>query len=173
MAGIQFDNPDEREAFHAKESWVPVILGGIPVAIVCGGISALIYFFVSKEWLTVSILVSIAITLLSRIPHIIDNWKTDVIVTDRRLYYRHGIIDIKDHVADLTSITDVTVNPNILGRIFNYADITVQTQAGEDDFELKEIKNAYEMRRVINVNRDALERNVGVPPMGRRPRSEY
>lgn len=155
MARIVFDNPDEQERFHAKESWVPVVLGGIPVALVCGLIVFLIHQFVNKDWLPISIAAAVVITLLSRIPHIVDNWKTDVIVTDRRLYYRRGIIDIKDHVTDLSSITDVTVDPNLFGRIFKYADVTVQTQAGEDDFELKEIKDAYELRRVINQGRDA------------------
>ena len=155
MARIVFDNPDEQERFHAKESWVPVVLGGIPVALVCGLIVFLIHQFVNKDWLPISIAAAVVITLLSRIPHIVDNWKTDVVVTDRRLYYRRGIIDIKDHVTDLSSITDVTVDPNLFGRIFKYADVTVQTQAGEDDFELKEIKDAYELRRVINQGRDA------------------
>ena len=155
MSRIVFDNPDEQERFHAKESWVPVVLGGIPVALVCGLIVFLIHQFVNKDWLPISIAAAVVITLLSRVPHILDNWKTDVVVTDRRLYYRRGIIDIKDHVTDLSSITDVTVDPNIFGRIFKYADVTVQTQAGEDDFELKEIKDAYELRRVINQGRDA------------------
>ena len=155
MARIVFDNPDEQERFHAKESWVPVVLGGIPVALVCGLIVFLIHQFVNKDWLPISIAAAVVITLLSRIPHIVDNWKTDVVVTDRRLYYRRGIIDIKDHVTDLSSITDVTVDPNLFGRIFKYADVTVQTQAGEDDFELKEIKDAYELRRIINQGRDA------------------
>ena len=115
----------------------------------------LIHQFVNKDWLPISIAAAVVVTLLSRIPHIVDNWKTDVVVTDRRLYYRRGIIDIKDHVTDLSSITDVTVDPNLFGRIFKYADVTVQTQAGEDDFELKEIKDAYELRRVINQGRDA------------------
>lgn len=155
MARIVFDNPDEQERFHAKESWVPVVLGGIPVALVCGLIVFLIHQFVNKDWLPISIAAAVVVTLLSRVPHILDNWKTDVVVTDRRLYYRRGIIDIKDHVTDLSSITDVTVDPNLFGRIFKYADVTVQTQAGEDDFELKEIKDAYELRRVINQGRDA------------------
>ena len=163
MARIVFDNPDEQERFHAKESWVPVVLGGIPVALVCGLIVFLIHQFVNKDWLPISIAAAVVITLLSRIPHIVDNWKTDVIVTDRRLYYRRGIIDIKDHVTDLSSITDVTVDPNLFGRIFKYADVTVQTQAGEDDFELKEIKDAYELRRVINQGRDAGRPGVQMP----------
>lgn len=167
MAGIVFDNPSEREMFHAKESWVPVVFGGIPVALVCGLACFLVYQFVSKDWLSWSIVAAVAVTLASRIPHIIDNWRTDVIVTDRRLYYRHGIVDIKDHVTDLTSITDVTIDPSILGRMFKYANVRVQTQAGEDDFELKEIKDAYEMRRIINLGRDAQDRPAAPGP--RRP----
>lgn len=163
MARIVFDNPDEQERFHAKESWVPVVLGGIPVAIICGLIVFLIHQFVNKDWLPISIAAAVVVTLLSRIPHIVDNWKTDVVVTDRRLYYRRGIIDIKDHVTDLSSITDVTVDPNLFGRIFKYADVTVQTQAGEDDFELKEIKDAYELRRVINQGRDASRPGADAP----------
>ena len=38
LRGIQFDSPDEVEVFHAKESWVPVVLGCIPILIL--GIAA-------------------------------------------------------------------------------------------------------------------------------------
>jgi uncharacterized membrane protein YdbT with pleckstrin-like domain len=115
------------------------------------------------------VLASIVIVLISRVPHIVDNWRTDVMVSDRRLYYRHGIIDIKDHVTDLGSITDVTVDPSILGRIFNYANVRIQTKAGDDDFVLKEIADAYTMRKVINVGRDDLE-GAGAPAQpARRP----
>lgn len=166
MAGIKYDNPGERMMFHAKESWVPVILGAIPVAVVCGLISFVVVRFVDANLRSVCVLASIAITLLSRIPHCIDNWRTDVVVTDRRLYYRHGIIDVTDHVTDLGSITDVTVDPSIVGRVFNYANVRIQTKAGDDDFVLKEIANAYQMRKVINVGRDALE---SAPPPAAKP----
>jgi len=167
---IRFDNPDEREMFHAKESWVPVVLGGIPVAlccaVVCFGVG---YFTKDGVPMAIAIIASIAVTLASRVPHILDNWRTDVVVTDRRLYYRRGIFDIKDHVTDLGSITDVTVDPSIVGRIFNYANVRIQTKAGDDDFVLKEIRDAYKMRQVINVGRDQVDgagRPVGSPAGG-------
>ena len=156
MAGFRFDSPQEVERFHAKESWVPVIAGGIPVALVCAVVSVLLVQFAAVD-AVICVLASIVVVLLSRVPHIVDNWRTDVMVSDRRLYYRHGIIDIKDHVTDLGSITDVMVDPSILGRMFNYADVRIQTKAGDEDFVLKEIANAYEMRRVINTARDTLE----------------
>lgn len=164
MSRIKFDNPQERETFHAKESWVPVVLGAIPVALLCAAVTVVVTRFVDPKYLTVCVLASVLIVILSRIPHIIDNWRTDVVVTDRRLYYRHGILDVTDHVTDLGSITDVTVDPSVLGRIFNYADVRIQTKAGDDDFVLKEISNAYKMRQVINVGRDALETTTQPAP---------
>ena len=104
--------------------------------------------------------------LVSRVPHILDNWRTDVVVTDRRLYYRRGIIDVKDHMTDLGSITDVTIDPTIAGRIFGYANVRIQTKAGDDDFVLKEIKDAYKMRQVINIGRDELEEQQTPPTQG-------
>ena len=160
MSRITFDSPDEVEKFHAQESWVPVVLGGIPVLLVCVAICALLVFvFHLDQYVPWMVAGTVAVVLISRIPHIIDNWQTDVVVTDRRLYYRHGIINVRDHVCDLTTITDIAVDPNVIGRIFGYANVTIQTQAGEDDFELKEIKDAYEMRKVINQCRDELLRN--------------
>ena len=164
MPRIKFDNPNEKQLFHAKESWVPVVVGGIPVAVVCAIVSFVVVRFVEPGALLWCVLGSIAITLLSRIPHIFDNWRTDVVITDRRLYYRHGIIDVKDHVTDLGSITDVTIDPSIAGRIFNYANVRIQTKAGDDDFVLKEIADAYQMRSVINQGRDALEQTPAPAP---------
>lgn len=160
---IRFDNPSERKLFHAKESWVPVVLGAIPVALVCGLVSWAVVRFANPDLLVTCLLASILVTILSRVPHIVDNWRTDVVVTDRRLYYRHGILDVTDHVTDLGSITDVTVDPTIAGRMFNYANVRIQTKAGDDDFVLKEIKGAYKMRQVINTGRDALESSPAQP----------
>lgn len=169
MPRIKFDNPSERELFTAKESWVPVVLGGVPVALACAAISFALAYFVfpgDSSKLVICVLASILIVLASRVPHIIDNWRTDVVVTDRRLYYRRGIIDVKDHVTDLGSITDVTIDPTIAGRVFGYANVRIQTKAGDDDFVLKEIKDAYKMRQVINTGRDELEQALQPPAQG-------
>ena len=167
MARMRFDNPDERELFHAKESWAPVVFGAIPVALVCALVCAGVTLFVNPDWLVICILASVVVVALSRVPHVIDNWRTDVVVTDRRLYYRHGIIDVSDHVTDLGSITDVTVDPTVLGRLFRYANVRIQTKAGDDDCVLKEIKDAYEMRRIINQGRDSLEQGFESAPTRR------
>ena len=154
--GIQFDSPDEREVFHAKESWIPLILGAIPFILL--GIVALVVAWRVFNNMTVGLIllgVSVVAAIVTRVPQIIANLDTDVIVTDRRLYARTGIVDIKDQVCDLSTVSDTTVDPSIFGRIFNYADVRIQTYAGEQDFELRRIARAYEMRKAINRGVDA------------------
>ena len=154
--GIQFDSPNEREVFHAKESWVPLVLGAIPFILL--GILAFVIawrFFGNTTVGLILLGISVVAAIVTRVPQIIANLDTDVIVTDKRLYARTGIIDIKDQVCDLSTVSDTTVDPTIFGRIFNYADVRMQTYAGEQDFELHRISHAYDMRKAINRGVDA------------------
>ncbi|MBO7674113.1 MAG: PH domain-containing protein [Atopobiaceae bacterium] len=163
----EFDSPDEQEVFHAKESWIPVVLGALPILLVGIVACVIAWRFFDKMQIGLIILgVSVVVALVTRIPRIIANLDTDVVVTDRRLYARTGIIDIKDQVCDLSNISDVTVDPSVCGRIFDYADVRIQTYAGESDFVLRGIAHAYEMRSAISTGADSL-RTPQQPP---RPR---
>lgn len=151
LRGIQFDSPDEVEVFHAKESWVPVVLGCIPILIL--GIAAFVVAWRVFNNMQVGLIllgISVAVAIVTRVPRIVANLDTDVVVTDRRLYARTGIVDIRDQVCDLSNISDVTVDPSVFGRVFDYADVRVQTHAGEDDINLRAIAHAYDMRRAIS-----------------------
>ena len=156
LHGIQFDNPNEHEVFHAKESWVPLILGAIPFILV--GIACLLVASLAFNRTQIGLILlgaCVVAAIVTRIPRIIANLDTDVIVTDKRLYARTGIIDIKDQVCDLSSISDVTVDPSVFGRLFDYANIRIQTYAGDQDFDLRGIAHAYDMRRAISQGADA------------------
>jgi len=158
LRGIQFDSPDEVEVFHAKESWIPVILGGIPFILL--GIAALVvaWWLFKQQAIGLMLLGAfIVVAVLSRIPRILANLDTDVVITNKRLYARTGIVDIKDQVCDLSNISDVTVDPSVLGRIFDYANVRVQTFAGDQDFDLRGIAHPYEMRKAINRGSDAVK----------------
>lgn len=170
-SGIQFDNPNETELFHAKESWIPVVLGALPIILI--GIVAFVVawrFFGNWQIGLVLLGASVLIALISRIPRIIANLDTDVVVTDKRLYARTGIVDIKDKVCDLTNVSDVTVDPTIFGRMFNYADVRIQTFAGDEDFVLRGIAHAYDMRKAIHKGMDDLRATVPQSPRQRRVR---
>ncbi len=157
LRGIQFDNPNEREVFHAKESWIPLVLGAIPIILLGVVGFCVAHFAFSNTQVGLIILgVCVVAALVTRIPRAIANLDTDVIVTDKRLYARTGIVDIKDQVCDLANISDVTVDPSIFGRVFDYADIRIQTYAGESDFELRGIAHAYDMRSALSEGADTL-----------------
>lgn len=155
--GIQFDNPNEQELFHAKESWAPLILGAIPFILIGIAACAIAIVMFNKTQIGLIILAAcVVVAIVTRIPRIIANLDTDVVVTDKRLYARTGIVDIKDQVCDLSNVSDVTVDPTILGRMFDYADVRIQTFAGDEDFVLRGIAHAYDMRRAIHQGMDAL-----------------
>lgn len=171
LRGIQFDSPDEHEVFHARESWVPVFLGAIPIVLV--GIIGLVMAWRLLNNPQAGLIVcgvAIAIAIVTRIPIIIANVDTDVVITNKRLYARTGIIDIKDQVCDLSNVSDVTVDPSVMGRLFDYADVRIQTYAGESDFELKRIAHAYEMRKAISHGSDAAKNDRPQPTRQRRAR---
>lgn len=158
---IRFDNDDEEALFEARESWVPVILAVIPVALLgilaCVGVG--VFAAPAEPWMYLCVVAGVVVlALMVVIPRAIDNWRTDAVVTNRRFYYRRGILDVRDHVCDLDSITDITVDPGLVGRIFGYADVRIQTKAGDDDFVLHDIVDAYDMRKVIHTRKD--ERGV-------------
>lgn len=172
LHGIEFDSPDEREVFHAKESWIPVVLGGIPLILL--GIVALVIassFFNSLQVGLIILGICVAIALITRVPRIIANLDTDVIVTNKRLYARTGIVDIKDQVCDLSNVSDVTVDPSVFGRLFDYADVRIQTYAGESDFMLRGIAHAYDMRKAISRGADANKGDTSPHPRQQRIRS--
>ena len=173
LRGIQFDSPDERETFHAKESWVPIILGIIPFLVVGIALLVIVWRFHGNASLGFILLgASLLVAIVTRIPRIIANLDTDVVVTNKRLYARTGIVNIKDQVCDLSNVADVTVDPTIWGRLFDYADVRIQTYAGESDFLLKGIAHAYDMRSAISRGADAAHGASPRPRDGQPPRRD-
>ena len=63
----------------------------------------------------------------------------------------------------VTNVSDVTVDPSVFGRLFDYADVRIQTYAGEQDFDLRGIACAYEMRRTISMGMDAARQAPSTP----------
>jgi uncharacterized membrane protein YdbT with pleckstrin-like domain len=148
--GIQFVSEKERLVFHAKESWKPLaIKGGTMIALGIAGWAAA-RSLVGNQMLANGIAIAFALfALVLTVPGIIENLDTDVIVSDKRIYLRKGIIDIKDSICDLGTVSDVQIDPDIFGRILDYADVKVSTFSGEGDFEMKGLARAYDFRTAL------------------------
>jgi uncharacterized membrane protein YdbT with pleckstrin-like domain len=62
--------------------------------------------------------------------------RNQITLTNRRVTLREGnILSGRETTIDLSNITDITVSNSVLGAIFHYGDITIQS-AGSSDSEI-------------------------------------
>ena len=81
-------------------------------------------------WLLVASLCA-AVGALAGISAWIKRWTTEIDVTDRRVVYKRGLIRRHTVEMNMDKIESVDVDQAILGRIFNYGDVTIRgTGAG-------------------------------------------
>jgi len=55
----------------------------------------------------------------------LDMWSTEIILTDRRLLYKHGILFVKYTKIDLRQLFETVVNQSRLGAILNYGSVFI------------------------------------------------
>ena len=53
-------------------------------------------------------------------------WTTEVLVTDRRVIYARGFIQRHTVEINMDKIESVDVDQSIMGRTFNYGDVTIR-----------------------------------------------
>jgi membrane protein YdbS with pleckstrin-like domain len=80
----------------------------------------------------------------------------EIRLTTRRLTQKRGnILSSNDTTMSLENITDVSVNMSMLGRIFNYGDISVQTPgSGGAEINAVRLSNPDKLREAIFDLRD-------------------
>lgn len=168
--GIKMIRDDEYEVFSTHASIVPVLLKGIPLLLAGIAVTVITHLWQHDTNLTVIVgLVCLGIVILTRVPGCLRAIVEPIVVSNRRLYLRKGIIDIDDHIATLSNISDIQVDPTIIGRMFGYADVNIQTIAGEQDFEMKSVSKAYTLRDHILRISDEGQGGMG----GQYPNQQY
>jgi uncharacterized membrane protein YdbT with pleckstrin-like domain len=53
-------------------------------------------------------------------------WITEIAVTDRRVIYKTGFISRKTNEMHMDKVESVEVNQSVLGRMFDYGDVTIK-----------------------------------------------
>lgn len=166
--GIKMIREDEYEVFSTHASMVPTLLRGIPLLFVGVLVTVIAHLWLHDTTIT-SIVggVALAVVLVSRIPGCFHAAIEPIVVSNRRLYLRKGFIDIDDHIASLSNISDIQVDPTVLGRMFGYADVNIQTIAGEQDFEMKDVRKAYALRdHILRISDESSGQNMQYDGMG-------
>lgn len=155
--GIKMIRDDEYEVFSTHASLVPTILRGFPILLLGVLVTVIAHLWRHDTHLTMIVgAVACLILVLSRVPGCLRALVEPIVVSNRRLYLRKGFVDIDDHIATLSNISDIQVDPTILGRLFGYADVNIQTIAGEQDFEMKNVRKAYTLRdHILRISDDS------------------
>lgn len=76
-------------------------------------------------------------------------WSTEMVVTNRRVIFKAGIISRKTTEISLRKIESVGVQQSILGRILNYGDVVV-TGTGHKANYFAEISAPMEFKQAID-----------------------
>jgi uncharacterized membrane protein YdbT with pleckstrin-like domain len=77
-----------------------------------------------------------------------ERWITEIAITDRRIILKRGFIQRHVIEMNMDKIESIDVNQSILGRVFNYGDITVRgTGAGFEP--LRMIDRPLRFRRQV------------------------
>lgn len=120
--------PGEVVRYRTTLSWT-VYLPGLLLAVV-----ALAFFAIGSHlaslalWLLAAALGIVALLLLVRAWF--QRYTTEIAITDRRLILKQGFIRRHTVEVNLRKVGSVDVDQTVLGRIFNFGDVTVQIAGG-------------------------------------------
>lgn len=133
-------------------SWIGYLRGSIFWLI---AIAALIYFAPWSEgspgWNLLGWIVFAAAFLIGAVLLVEHWWRrftTEVAVTDRRIIYKVGFIRRRTVEMHMDKVESVDVDQTILGRLFNYGDITIRG-TGETMETLRSIDHPLELRNYV------------------------
>jgi uncharacterized membrane protein YdbT with pleckstrin-like domain len=153
---------DEKLLFETRKHWFFLVLPAfITLALI--SLSLFIYFMLEK-----SNYLYLIVAFLSIIYFIYRYyfWKNDLwAVTNIRVIDENGVFTINSKESPVDKINNVAYRQNILGRIFGYGDVQIQTAAemGETSYtnishpdKLKEaLSNAMELYKDTQMNKQA------------------
>ncbi|MFM2033134.1 MAG: hypothetical protein RLZZ297_1899 [Chloroflexota bacterium] len=104
-----------------------------------------------QQWAVYGALIVLALILVVRMVRDYLNWYyTQVIVTNRRLIRREGILSRRVSDIALTQLSEVVITQSLLGRLFNYGDVHVTGDSDASKLQFVQVKNPFKLRTVID-----------------------
>lgn len=134
---------NEQKVYECKAHWCNLIVPGL-VALFFIGVFATAFSNPNDRS------ISIWFLLFAVASFGIPFWKIKsckLVLTDKRIYGKTGIIKTKSLSAPLSKVQTVNIDKKLFGRIFGYADITIHCITGVYIF--KKQSNAEEMQNAI------------------------
>lgn len=73
-------------------------------------------------------------------------------LTEKHLVQREGLLNIRENIYDFNNIRSISVNQNLIGKIFHYGDIILKTSASggyQGDISLVGISNPEKYEKIL------------------------
>jgi len=148
---------DEHVIYRAHLSWVPFVKRLIIFSLFGAIVGGVIWTVFGIGWGFLTYLVVMILGILGQMSTITKNLGFDIIVTNKRLHYKKGIVTVQDdRESSLYRIDDSDVDyPTISSRIFRYGNLTVQTVNGANEFfDFENVAEPLKLKQEINKARE-------------------
>jgi uncharacterized membrane protein YdbT with pleckstrin-like domain len=138
--------PDEKLLATGKLHWIVYRLAIISMLV------AVILWFVIGEAAPILRMTAFALfagfAVLTAIKEWLEQWITEIAVTDRRVIYKTGLIRRQTAEMNMDKIESVKVDQSLLGRLLNYGSIDIRG-TGEGMGHLNYISSPIRLRNTI------------------------
>jgi uncharacterized membrane protein YdbT with pleckstrin-like domain len=117
--------PGEKVVYRARLAWAMYIPGMLLL------LAAIVFFvlthmiFETTLWADIVSVVLIVIALFLLGQEWFERWTTEIAITDRRVIFKRGFIRRDTIEMAVEKVESVDVNQSLLGRLFDFGDITV------------------------------------------------
>ena len=152
----------ETIVYRAHLSWVPIVAKILLFLVVGIAVCVAVVFFGGDNRVAALSLVIIALLgVLIQLPAMVRNWGVDIVVTDKRLHSKTGLVAVQnDRESSLARVDDTDIDFNsVFQRLFNYGSIEIHT-LGSELIHLDNVANPRALKKAIN---EAKEKYVDVP----------
>jgi uncharacterized membrane protein YdbT with pleckstrin-like domain len=155
-------HPGEAVVFEGHPSWRAVLsfyIGGFAVAVIVGVIVAL------ATSVPLGVVAGVVLFALVIVVGLIRRWATDYMVSNQRLYIRHGIFAKHVQQTRVDRIQNVNTDQRFRDRILRVGTVDFDTAGTDDaDFRFVGIANPGRVARAVDV---ALRDLAAGPPQHR------
>ncbi len=117
--------PGEKVAYRTTVSWT-LFVPGIVLLIVAIVVYAIANRSIPAFWATIVFLVIAVPALYLLLRAWFTRWTTEIAVTNTRIILKRGFIRRHTIEMHMDKVESVDVDQSLLGRLFNYGDITVR-----------------------------------------------
>jgi uncharacterized membrane protein YdbT with pleckstrin-like domain len=140
--------PGEEVRYITNIHWIVFLPGALTlVGAAAAWIGSYLWPQLALLWQVLAIMLFV-LAVLMLVTAWFRRWTTEIAVTNKRIIYKRGFIQRRTAEMNMDKVASVDVKQSILGRIFDYGNVTVQA-AGMTLEDLPMIENPLQFRNHI------------------------